>query len=71
MHTEWRVVGPGYKGIVGVLGSSSQMAQFELEAMGGGGTIVLDRLEVQALPHEQIRPQELDRAREMFAWKKA
>ena len=54
-----------------MLGSSSQMAQFELEAMGGGGTIVLDRLEVQALPHEQIRPQELDRAREMFAWKKA
>lgn len=68
---EWRVVGPGFKSIVGVLGSSSQMAQFELEAMGEGGTIVMDRVQVQALPHEEIRPQELDGARGIFAWKKA
>ncbi|EWM20532.1 hypothetical protein Naga_100920g1 [Nannochloropsis gaditana] len=67
---EWRLVGPGHRAIVGVLSSSSQMAQFELEAMGTSGSFVMDRMEVEALSQNQIQCEDVDKAKGIFAWVK-
>lgn len=67
---EWRLVGPGHRAIVGVLSSSSQMAQFELEAMGTSGSFVMDRMEVEALSQNQIQSEDVDKAKGILAWVK-
>lgn len=67
---EWRLVGPGHRAIVGVLSSSSQMAQFELEAMGTSGSFVMDRMEVEALSQNQIQCEDVGKAKGIFAWVK-